>query len=78
MGERLDDFMEELCTRRQLISVIFFLAVFLIAIQLPYLFFVEWGSALSVVSVMNVVGFSVFAVVSGALLRHCDRRMSGG
>lgn len=74
MGESLDRFLDELCVRRRTLAYIFVIAVTLIVIQVPYLFFVEFGTGLYVVSAINVAGFLVFAVGSGGLIRYCHRR----
>ncbi|WP_207586565.1 hypothetical protein [Halomontanus rarus] len=74
MGESLDRFMRELCERRTYIVWICLLSVVFTVLQLPYLFIVEPGTSLFVVSTMNVTGFALFAITSGATIRYCDRR----
>lgn len=74
MSENDDGFLDGVCHMQRYLVWIFTLAVALVIVQLPYLFVVEFGSSLFVVTTMNVVGFSLFAIGSGATLRVCDRR----
>ena len=74
MGESADGFLDGVCSMQRYVVWIFTLAVALVIVQLPYLFVVEFGSSLFVVATINVVGFSLFAIGSGATLRVCDRR----
>lgn len=71
MGETLERFMEELCVREQLIWGIFVIALTFLIVQVVYLAIFPVEEAILVVSVMNVVGFTVFLLGSGLLLRHC-------
>lgn len=74
MGEGFDGFMEELCVRSQLLSAIFIVAVMLVFFQLPFLLAGTGGDAMVVVSTINLVGFSTFAVGSGLTIRYCRKR----
>lgn len=62
------------CERRVYLRWIFTLTVVLLVLSTPYLFLTEPGSALFVISTMNVVGFGLFAIASGYGLRYCARR----
>jgi hypothetical protein len=73
MGERLEHFLLTVCDRRTYVVWIFTLAVAFLAIQVPYLFVVDPETPLFVVSVLNVVGLSGFAIASGATLRYCQQ-----
>jgi|GEM_PF-5807835 len=67
-------FVNELCNRHTQIVWVFTLSMAFAVIHIPYLFVVEWGSATSVVSTVNFVGLSTFAIASGATLRYCGKR----
>lgn len=73
MGERLEHFLLTVCDRRTRVVWVFTLAVVFLVIQIPYLFIVDPGSPLFVVSVLNVVGLSGFTSVSGATLWYCRK-----
>lgn len=71
MGERLRSFVREMCYQDRLIWAIFAMALTFLIVQAGYLAVTDPEPALYVVSVMNLVGFTAFAIVSGALLHHC-------
>lgn len=73
MGERLKHFLLTVCDRRTRVTWIFTLAIVFLVIQVPYLFIVEPGTSLFVVSVLNVIGLSVFTSVSGVTLWYCHQ-----
>lgn len=64
----------QVCNHQLLVTAIFGLSVFFLVLQVPYLFFVAPGSALFVVSVLNVLGLLVFVIGSGTGLWYCRRR----
>lgn len=68
------DFAREVCERRIYLQWIFTLTIILLVLSAPYLILTEPGSAVFVVSTINVVGFSLFAIVSGLGIRYCNRR----
>lgn len=74
MGERLTRFVDNLCLQQRLIWAVFAIALTFLIVQLLYLAFATVDTALYVLSVMNITGFAVFAIASGALMRHCRRR----
>lgn len=67
-------FLREICNRHTQLVWVFTLSIAFAVIHVPYVFVVEWGSATSVVSVINLVGLSTFALFSGAMLRYCGKR----
>lgn len=72
--KRRDRFLTEVCNRRIFIYLIFVIATLFLLIQLPYVFVIDRGTGLYVVSVMNVVGLSIFFGSSGLLLWYCRHR----
>lgn len=74
MGESRERLYEELCARRFPFVMVFSFAVLFLLLQVPYLFVVDRESTLFVVSVLNVVGATGFAALSGGILWFCDRR----
>ncbi|WP_435102969.1 hypothetical protein [Halarchaeum sp. P4] len=73
VSERLDPLLVELCDRRTQLMALFAIAVLFLGVQLPYLFVVESGTALFVVSVLNVVALTGAVVVLGAALWYCRK-----
>jgi cell division protein FtsW (lipid II flippase) len=71
MGERLKHFLLTVCDRRTYVVWIFTLAAVFLVFQIPYLFIVDPGTPLFVVSVLNVIGLSAFTSASGATLWYC-------
>lgn len=65
-------FFTEICRREYWIQVIFGMTVLFFALHIPYLVVVEPGSALYVVSVMNLIGTGTIALVSGVTIRKCQ------
>ena len=74
MTDQRERFFEELCSRRTHFVIVFAFAVLFLILQVPYLLVVDFGSTLAVVSVLNVVGASMFAAFSGGVLWFCKRR----
>lgn len=74
MGERLTAFLDHLCLQERLIWAVFAIAMTFLVVQLLYLGVADVEPALYVVSVMNVAGFTVFAIASGVLMYYCRRR----
>lgn len=64
-------FFDALCDRRSSIQMLFSLTVLILVLQIPYLLVVEQDSALFVLSILNSIGASFFAVVSGLVLLKC-------
>lgn len=64
-------FFRELCRRQYYIKVIFALSLLFFLLHVPYVFVVESGTALYVISAMNLAGTGVFTLVSGLALRKC-------
>lgn len=73
-GLTLDGFVDEICNRTHQVRWIFGLALLFLVLNLPYLVFAEPGTGLYVVTVMNVVGFSLFVAASGLTIRYCRNR----
>ncbi len=67
-------FLREICDRHTQLVWVFTLSIAFAVIHVPYMFVVDWGSATSVISTVNLVGFSGFALASGAMIRYCGKR----
>lgn len=74
VGESGQVLIEAFCDRKQYILGLFAFAVVFLVLQVPYVFVLEPGSTLFVVSVMNVIGSTVFAAGFGAILWVCRQR----
>lgn len=75
MTEKYDkSFLDHLCDYEQGWRLLFTFSVGVLALMILWLVVMESGSATYVVTVMNVVGLSVLAVLSGFILARCRRR----
>jgi len=66
--------MDLLCDRYKGLQILLGIALTFFVITFPMLFIYEWGSANSVVTVMNVFGSTAFAVGTYLVMRKCNRR----
>jgi len=64
-------FFEVLCDRVLAIRILFGISLMFFVLSFPLLFFYEWGSANSVVTVLNAVGSAAFTAVSYYAVRKC-------
>jgi hypothetical protein len=64
-------FFELLCERSLAIRILFGVSLMFFVLSFPLLFFYEWGSANSVVTVFNVVGSAAFMSVTYYTIRKC-------
>lgn len=69
--------LDALCDRVRAVGILFGIATMFLVLNVPLLFVYEWGSANSVVTVLNVVGSCVFVVGSYAAIRTCRERRDG-
>lgn len=64
-------FFEVLCDRVLAIRILFGVSLTFLVLSFPLLFFYEWGSANSVVTVLNVVGAAFFTGVTYYAIQRC-------
>jgi len=64
-------FFELLCDRSLAIRILFGVSLTFFVLSFPLVFFYEWGSANSVVTVLNVVGSAFFMTISYYAVRKC-------
>lgn len=74
MSDEKFDVWREVCERKIFLRWIFTAAMVFLVLSAPFLLFAEFGSPVFVISTMNVVGFGLFAAVSGAAIRLCGKR----
>jgi len=71
MSHQNPTFFEALCDRVLAIRILFGVSFMFFILSLALVFFYEWGSAESVVTVLNLVGSAVFASASYYAVRKC-------
>jgi hypothetical protein len=73
-GKYDKSFLDHLCDYEQGWRLLFTFSVGFLGLMVLWLVVMEPGSATYVVTVMNVVGLSVLAVLSGSILTRCRRQ----
>ncbi|WP_436925649.1 hypothetical protein [Halosimplex amylolyticum] len=65
-------FLDHLCDYDRGLRLVFTFSVAVLGLSLVWLYFLDAGSPAYVVTVMNLLGTGVLALLSGLVLRNCD------